>query len=136
MSEERGQTARTLKLAVAAGLAMGLGYFAALWRLHGPIRSIDSGEAAWDVVRGPAMLLSVLSLGFGWSAAWIAARVWGVSGPLLWIPVGLAGTTALGVGFGVSAMAMPRVPGILWVVFSLWGGSIAAGALIRMKFDE
>ncbi len=70
MDEERGHVARTVKLAVAVGLAMGIGYFVALWRLHGPIRSIDSGEAIWDVVRGPAMLLSVLSLGFGWSAAW------------------------------------------------------------------
>lgn len=136
MSEIRQQLIRSVKVAAGMGVVMGLAYFAVLWRFEEPIRTSKAHESVFDVIRGPALLFIVLSLAFGWCVTWLSARIAGMSGPVLWVPVGGATLAALAIGLGLSLAAITPLPPIIWLVFGFWGAATLGAAAFRMKLDE
>jgi hypothetical protein len=136
VNEVRHQLLRSVKLAAGIGAVMGIAYFAVLWRLEEAIRSSPEPDAVFEVIRGPALLFIVLSLAFGWCVAWLSARIAGMSGPVLWVPVGGATLAALAIGLGLSLASITPLPSIIWLVFAFWGAATLGAAAFRMKLDE
>jgi hypothetical protein len=136
VDEIRQQLIRSVKVAAGMGVVMGFAYFLVLWRFEEPIRSSKAQGLVFDVIRGPALLFLVLSLAFGWCVTWLSARIAGMSGPVLWVPVGCATLAALVVGLGLSLASITPLPPIIWLVFGLWGVAALGAAAFRMRLDE
>ncbi len=136
MDEDRRYHAASRLILAACGLVMGVLYCLLTVRLRPALEAAESippaGIVAMYAKASPYALFLLVSLAFGWAAAWVAER----RGLISWSPLLAIGAIAIAVGFGLSAVVsapLPRTTRIAFFVAAL--GFIAAGSL-RQKMES
>ena len=130
MDEDHRYHAVSKAILVACGLVMGVFYCLLTVRLRSAMEAAESfpgmGIVAMQAKASPHALFFLVSLAFGWAAAWLAER----RGLISWVPLLAIGAIAIAVGFGLSAVVgapLPRTTRIAFFVAAL--GFMAAGSL-------
>lgn len=141
--EEKSGFARITLGAAVTGLVMGILYHFLTRYLQEAIiasEELRGGFILFDFhprgVSAPFYLFAIASALFGWTSAWIAARVSGLSGAVLWIPVGITLLVAVAVGFVLNAAFLPALPNSTWIIFLVSAVAYACLAGFRMRFED
>lgn len=133
MDDDRRYHRNTRLILGGAALLMGLLYYLVAWGLRGALEAVESMPLIMlerDVL-APYALFIVVSIAFGWFAAWLAEK----RGLDTWPPLAASALIAIGIAVGLSALGIRPWPKTLLLAFGLAAvGFMAAGAL-RQKLE-
>ena len=142
MEEEQSGSARIAVAAAVTGVVMGILYHLITRQLQESIIASEEVRRSGALLKGdvrawaPVALFAFASGAFGWASAWIAARVSGLCGAVLWIPIGITLAVAIALGLVLNAMLLPPMPNSTWIMFTVSAVAFACLAGYRMKFED